>query len=148
MNDELKETRKEQSWPISKCYPRTHLYGLSKMTEILTVWLACRPRFRFGPSWIRNRKIHESTGTFGINFNIQELCILAIQSTFMFLMALRINNVVFPGGITAPPCSWLQIRGPGPPGSGSLESETVKCGHVPPWLGPKNDCAGKDQQQL
>jgi hypothetical protein len=34
-----------------------------------------------------------------------------------------------PGGITWPPCSWgIQIRGPGPPGWGSLESETVICG--------------------
>jgi hypothetical protein len=35
-----------------------------------------------------------------------------------------------PGGITGPPCSWgRQIRGPGPPGWGSLESETGKYGH-------------------
>jgi hypothetical protein len=35
-----------------------------------------------------------------------------------------------PGGITGPPCSWgISIQGPGPPCWGSLESETVKCGH-------------------
>jgi hypothetical protein len=35
-----------------------------------------------------------------------------------------------PGGITGPPFSWgIWIRGPGPPGWVSLESETVKCGH-------------------
>jgi hypothetical protein len=34
------------------------------------------------------------------------------------------------GGITGPPCSWgIYIQGLGPPGWGSLESETVKCGH-------------------
>jgi hypothetical protein len=34
------------------------------------------------------------------------------------------------GDITGPPSSWgIWIRGPGPPGWGSLESETVKCGH-------------------
>jgi hypothetical protein len=34
-----------------------------------------------------------------------------------------------PGGISGPPCSWgISIRGPGPPGLGSLESETVTCG--------------------
>jgi hypothetical protein len=34
-----------------------------------------------------------------------------------------------PGGITGPPCSrGIQIRGPGTPGWGNLESETVKCG--------------------
>jgi hypothetical protein len=33
------------------------------------------------------------------------------------------------GGMTGPPCFWrIWIRGPGPPGWGSLESETVKCG--------------------
>jgi hypothetical protein len=33
-----------------------------------------------------------------------------------------------PGGTTGPPCSWrIQIRGPGPPGSESLEFEKVKC---------------------
>jgi hypothetical protein len=37
-----------------------------------------------------------------------------------------------PGGITRPPCSWgIQIQGPGPPGWGSLKSETVKWGHEP-----------------
>jgi hypothetical protein len=35
-----------------------------------------------------------------------------------------------PGNNNWPPCSWgILIRGPGPPGWGSLESETVKCGH-------------------
>jgi hypothetical protein len=37
-----------------------------------------------------------------------------------------------PRAITGPPCFWeIQIRGPGPPGWRSLESETVKCGHEP-----------------
>jgi hypothetical protein len=36
----------------------------------------------------------------------------------------------------------------GPPGWGSLESETVKYGHEPAGLKPENDCAGEDQQQL
>jgi hypothetical protein len=32
--------------------------------------------------------------------------------------------------MTGPPCSWgIKIRGSYPPGWGSLESETVKCGH-------------------
>jgi hypothetical protein len=35
-----------------------------------------------------------------------------------------------PGGITGPPCFWgIQIRGRGPPGWESLESETVKYGY-------------------
>jgi hypothetical protein len=35
-----------------------------------------------------------------------------------------------PGGIIGLPCSWgIWIRGLGPPGWGSLESGTVKCGH-------------------
>jgi hypothetical protein len=35
------------------------------------------------------------------------------------------------GNKTGPPCSWgIQIRGPGLPGWGSLESETVKYGHI------------------
>jgi hypothetical protein len=54
-----------------------------------------------------------------------------------------------PGSITGPPCSWeIQIREHGPPGWGSLESETVKCGHESRMTRTKNDCAGKDQQQL
>jgi hypothetical protein len=40
------------------------------------------------------------------------------------------NGNSIPGGILGPPCHWgTQIRGPGPPGWGSLKSETVKCGH-------------------
>jgi hypothetical protein len=36
----------------------------------------------------------------------------------------------FPGGITGLPSSWvIKTRGPGPPAWGSLEYETVKCGH-------------------
>jgi hypothetical protein len=39
--------------------------------------------------------------------------------------------------------------GPGPPGWESLESETLKYGHeVREGLGPENDCAGEDHQQL
>jgi hypothetical protein len=38
--------------------------------------------------------------------------------------------------------------GSGPPSLGSLESETVKYGHESRGLGPKNDYAGEDQQQL
>jgi hypothetical protein len=35
-----------------------------------------------------------------------------------------------PRGITGPPCSWwILIRGPGTPGWGAFESETVKYGH-------------------
>jgi hypothetical protein len=35
-----------------------------------------------------------------------------------------------PGGITGPPYFWaVKIRGPGPPGWGSLEFETVNYGH-------------------
>jgi hypothetical protein len=35
-----------------------------------------------------------------------------------------------PGGIPGPPCAWgIYIPGPGPPDWGSLEFETVKCGH-------------------
>jgi hypothetical protein len=49
-----------------------------------------------------------------------------------------------PGGISRPHCSW----GPGPPGCGSLEYETVKCGHESAGLRPENDCASEDQQQL
>jgi hypothetical protein len=38
-----------------------------------------------------------------------------------------------PGGITGPLCSWERyILGHGPPGWGSLESETVKYGHESP----------------
>jgi hypothetical protein len=34
-----------------------------------------------------------------------------------------------PGGRTGSLCSWgIYIQGPGPPGWGSLESKTVKCG--------------------
>jgi hypothetical protein len=50
------------------------------------------------------------------------------------------------GNITGPLFPWgMQIRGPGPPGWWSLESETVKCGHefretrtweCLPWRGP------------
>jgi hypothetical protein len=54
-----------------------------------------------------------------------------------------------PGGITGQPCAWrIYIRRPGPPGGGSLESETVKYGHESAGIGPENDCAGEDQQQL
>jgi hypothetical protein len=53
-----------------------------------------------------------------------------------------------PGVITGPPCSWrIEIPGPGPPGSGSLESKTVKYGHESRGTRPENDCAGEDQQQ-
>jgi hypothetical protein len=31
---------------------------------------------------------------------------------------------------------------------GCLESETVKYGHESYGIGPENDCAGEDQQQL
>jgi hypothetical protein len=35
-----------------------------------------------------------------------------------------------PGDINGPPCSWgIYVREPVPPGWGSLEFETVKCGH-------------------
>jgi hypothetical protein len=54
-----------------------------------------------------------------------------------------------PGGITDPLCSFgIQIRRPGPPSSGIIESETVKRGHVSAGLGLENYCAGEDQQQL
>jgi hypothetical protein len=42
----------------------------------------------------------------------------------------------------------IYIRGAGPPGWGSLESETVKYVVGPTGLGPDNDCAGEAQQQL
>jgi hypothetical protein len=38
------------------------------------------------------------------------------------------------------------MRGPGSPGWGSLKSETVKYGHSPVRLMPKNDCSNCEQQ--
>jgi hypothetical protein len=40
------------------------------------------------------------------------------------------------------------MRGPGPPGWGSLESETKNVAMSPVGLGSEDDCAGEEQQQL
>jgi hypothetical protein len=53
------------------------------------------------------------------------------------------------GGVTVPPCSLaISLRGAGPPGWASLESEAVKYGHESPRLGRENGCAGEGHWQL
>jgi hypothetical protein len=42
----------------------------------------------------------------------------------------------------------VSLRVVGGDEKGSLESETVKYGQSPMGVGPENDCAGEDQQQL
>jgi hypothetical protein len=55
-----------------------------------------------------------------------------------------------PGVTTGPPSSQgIYTRGPGPPGLGILESETIKYMVMSPaGLRPDNYCAGEAQQQL
>jgi hypothetical protein len=68
-------------------------------------------------------------------------------------VALRIIGVAkgnpAPGGITGPTCSnEMSIRGPGPPGGGTVETERVTVSMISAELGPQKDCAGEGQQQL
>jgi hypothetical protein len=44
--------------------------------------------------------------------------------------------------------STVTLRVVGGDEKGSLKSETVKYGHESMGLGPENDCAGEDQQEL